>query len=765
VQRIALEQLNEAQSVELLGELDPKSAAAIYRHGGGNPFYLEQLARSRDGATLATNFGGNDAANAVPTAVAASLAEEVAALSAAERALLEAAAVAGEPFEPDLASAIAELSPSEGLVALDALLALDLLRPTAVPRRFVFRHPLVRRAVYDSAPGGWRLAAHARAAAALAARGAAPSERAHHVEQSAEQGDEEAIQLLLDAGLSVASRAPAAAVQWFGTVLRLLPASDGQRQVDVRVALASALRSLGELERCRATLLEAVELLPPDAVARRVELIALCAAVEHWLGRHDEAHRRLTHAWEELPDRGTAEAAAVQIELAVDGLYVHDFDQAVQAGGYALDTARALGDQGLIAAAASALCFGETAAGRIDEAREHRAEALAHVDGLSDAELAPRLEALYYLGWAETYLEHYDDAVGHFARGVAIAREIGDGRLLVPMTLGPNFTFEMTGRLAEATEICETVLEAVRLSNSPHELYRALFELGWTRYYAGDLDGAIAVYEECSRVDPRLAGGTIPNAGGGPGWGLGVSWFEAGEIERGRAVLLELAADEVALTMPVERCFDWENLTLVELAVGNAEAAEDYATRSEEDAARLGLKLPAALAGRARAAVLLAGEQPHEAARVARESAEAAAEIGARLHVAFSRSLEGRALVAAGEREQAIAVLRGAETELDLCGSVRVRDEMRRELRKLGARAEPRGPASTGDVGVSSLTERELEIATLATDRRTNREIASALFLSEKTVESHMRHIFIKLGVSSRVEVARAVERERALHS
>ncbi|MEA2223924.1 MAG: hypothetical protein QOH83_2300, partial [Solirubrobacteraceae bacterium] len=63
---------------------------------------------------------------------------------------------------------------------------------------------------------------------------------------------------------------------------------------------------------------------------------------------------------------------------------------------------------------------------------------------------------------------------------------------------------------------------------------------------------------------------------------------------------------------------------------------------------------------------------------------------------------------------------------------------------------------------VPALTKRELEIAELVTDRRTNREIATTLFLSDKTVESHLRNIFVKLGVSSRVDVARAVERERA---
>jgi DNA-binding NarL/FixJ family response regulator/tetratricopeptide (TPR) repeat protein len=761
--RIALEQLDEAQATELLAELDPQAAAEIYRRGGGNPFYLEQLARAGDGETFAATSSGNGTGvdgSGIPAAVAASLAEELASLSAADSMLLEAAAVAGEPFEPDLAAVIAELPTSEGLTALDALLELDLVRPTAVPRRFVFRHPLVRRAVYEGAPGGWRLAAHARAASELAARGAAAGERAHHVEQSAAQGDDDAIALLFEAGEAAAPRAPAVAVRWFEATLRLLRASD-KRQVDVRVALASALRAVGELERCRATLLEAIELLSIDERERHVELTTLCAAVEHWLGRHEEAHHRLVRAWDDLPDRFTAAAAALQIELTVDGLYQLDFEQTGEMGREALESARAVGDRALVAAAASALCLGETVVGRIPAARGYRNDAQGEVDRLTDAELAPRLEALYYLGWAETYLELYEDSVAHFERGVEIARAIGDGRLLIPLMLGKNFTLEMQGRLAEAIECCETAVEAVRLSSSPHELYRALFEWGWTLYYAGDLDGAITAFEESLRVDPRLAGGTIPNAGGGPGWGLGVAWFEAGEVERGRKILLQLGEEDVVRTMPVERCFDWETLTLVELAVGNVTGAGEYASRAEEDAAKLGLQLPAALASRARAAVLLAAGEPHEAAQLAARSAAEAEAIGASLHVAFSHSLQGRALAAAGERSKAIAMLRQAEQELDACGSVRVRDETRRELRRLGARAEPRGPSASGESGIASLTKRELEIAELATDRKTNREIAAELFLSGKTVESHMRNIFNKLGVSSRVEVARAIEHDR----
>jgi DNA-binding CsgD family transcriptional regulator/tetratricopeptide (TPR) repeat protein len=762
VDRLVLEQLSEAEAAELLGGIPAAAAADIYRHGGGNPFYLEQLGRTRAAGRLpAAPYSDGNGDGGVPGAVAASLAEELESLSPAARALLDAAAVAGEPFEPDLAAAIAELAPADGLTALDELLARDLIRPTQVPRRFAFRHPLIRRAVYESAGGGWRLAAHARAAATLASRGAAPGERAHHVEQSASQGDAQAIELLVEAGEAAASRAPDAAARWFETALRLLPADDRERQADLRVLLASALRSLGELERCRATLLEAVELLPEAAVARRVELTALCAAVEHWQGRHEDAHRRLVRAWEELPARDTPEAAVLQIELAVDGLYELDFEQTLAMGRGALETARGLGDPPLLAAAAAALALGEAAAGEIAAAREHRDEALEQIDRLTDAELAPRLEALYYLGWAENYLEHYDAAIEHVDRGIAIARATGEGRLLLPMMLVKGYPFEMQGRMAEAVELCEAAVESARLSANPHYLFWALFELAWARYYSGDLDGTIAAGEESAAVGQRMVGGTMPSAGGGPGWVLGVVRFEAGEQQRGYEIMRAVCGDDLEQKIPVERCFDWEMFTLAELALGTPEAAEEYTHRSERNAERLGLSLPAAVAGRTRAALLLATGEPLAAAQAAERSAAMATAIGARLQAAFSHALMGRALTAGGERGGAIEALRAAEAALDSCGCMRERDAVRRDLRRLGARAEPRGPATAEDSGIAALTKRELEIANLVTDRKTNREIAAELFLSGKTVESHLRNVFVKLGASSRVEVARAVERDR----
>jgi DNA-binding CsgD family transcriptional regulator len=124
-----------------------------------------------------------------------------------------------------------------------------------------------------------------------------------------------------------------------------------------------------------------------------------------------------------------------------------------------------------------------------------------------------------------------------------------------------------------------------------------------------------------------------------------------------------------------------------------------------------------------------------------------------------SRTLAGRALAGAGETERAVAVLERAAAELDACGALRHRNGAERELRRLGRavhRRSARGSREEG--GLDSLTGRELEVARLVVDRRTNSEIAAELFLSVKTVETHLRNIFRKLDASSRVEVARIVE-------
>ena len=196
----------------------------VYEESGGNPFYLQQLAR-------ALGRTGH-----VPRDVTAALAEELALLGEPARAAAAGRRRRRRPFAPELAAAAAAVDEPAALDALDELLRTDLVRTTEVPRRFRFRHPLVRRAVYDAAPAGWRLGAHERAAAALARSGASAAARAQHVERYAREGDLDAVAALRDAGLAADPAAPASAAHWFAAAL----AAAARRRAERRAARAAA---------------------------------------------------------------------------------------------------------------------------------------------------------------------------------------------------------------------------------------------------------------------------------------------------------------------------------------------------------------------------------------------------------------------------------------------------------------------------------------------------------------------------------------------
>ena len=262
--RIALAPLNEAQATELLGDLEPRAAARRSTATAAATRSTSSSSRARGARRCRGAAAATAPCAACRAAVAASLARSWPSLSDGERALLEAAAVAGEPFEPDLAAAIAELPDADGpRGARRAARA----RPRAPDRGAApLRLPPPARApaVYESTPGGWRLAAHARAPR-HSPRGGAAAERAHHVEQSATRATRRRSRCCSRRARPPRRARPAAAARWFEArcgCCRRRTRAPGRRARGAR----AALRSLGELERCRATLLEALELLPPDDV-------------------------------------------------------------------------------------------------------------------------------------------------------------------------------------------------------------------------------------------------------------------------------------------------------------------------------------------------------------------------------------------------------------------------------------------------------------------------------------------------------------------
>jgi DNA-binding NarL/FixJ family response regulator len=147
--------------------------------------------------------------------------------------------------------------------------------------------------------------------------------------------------------------------------------------------------------------------------------------------------------------------------------------------------------------------------------------------------------------------------------------------------------------------------------------------------------------------------------------------------------------------------------------------------------------------------------------------------LGTPLDTARSQVLHGECLAAGQRSSEAVPILLEAEAQFHQLGAERFRAEASRALRRLGRRTPPR-PAGAAPPAVrptpaapavaaafEALSAREREVAVLVHGDLSNREIAEELFLSEKTVQTHLRNIFAKLGVSSRVGVAVAVEQGR----
>jgi DNA-binding NarL/FixJ family response regulator/RecA/RadA recombinase len=766
--RMELAGLSAAESRELLGaEVDEEAAERLHRQSGGNPFYLQQLARSPHRPAAAgtdrteASLGGVE----VPSAVAAALAEELALLSPGVRRLLEGAAVAGDPFELDLAAAASGEPEDAAVDALDELLGRDLVRHTDVPRRFRFRHPLVRRAVYEAAPGGWRLGAHERAAAALAARDAPATARAHHVERSARHGDEAAVAVLREAGEASVRVAPATAARWYGAAVRLLPAATAREERGKLLsALAGARFAAGQFYDAYAALLEALELVPEDAVEPRVRITAACAGLENLLGLHNEAHARLMKALEALPEDGSPARVVMMRELAVDSFYRMDYGSMREWGGRARDAAGQSDDQPLMASALGILSLGCVMDGDVAAAEAVRSELAALVPGLSDEELAPYIDhALDCLAATSMYLDRHDEAGIHSERALQIAYATGQGQVL-PVLFWTGCIRTRLGRLAEAADVLDAAVEIARLSGHAEGLAWNLFARSLAATAAGDSEAALACGEESAEA---LKGIAVSIPAMGSGLALAAALAEVDDPRRAVQVLVEAGDGHDLPRIPAAwRPYAFEILTRSSLAAGDRDAAEEAAGRARRLAKANGLATAGAMADRAEAALALDGGEPTRAAALALAGATAASDAGAPVEAAVARALAGRALAAAGEKDRAAEALEAAAAAFESCGAIGRRDAAERELGRLGRRPHRRTRRGKANgVGMESLTERELEVARLVVDRKTNAQIAQELFLSPKTVETHIRHLFQKLEVSSRVDVARVVERaDRRAH-
>jgi DNA-binding CsgD family transcriptional regulator len=643
--------------------------------------------------------------------------------------LIAAASYSGDATEIALAGmglAASALDPAEreGLV-------------TTRTGRIEFRHPLLRSAAYHVADPIERRAAHRALARALS-----PDECdriAWHLAAAAAGPDEEAARLLEETAASAQGRRGyATAANALATAARLSPAA-GDR-IRRTMGAANAFRLGGEAQTA-ADLLAGVLNLTADPLLR-ADMQALRAAalmfvsplMETFALLVDEAGRVEPHD----PERA-ATMLAIASNAATGAAAV---EVVVETARRAARLSESVGGPvGMLAALA--LANGLALAGRVGEARvilEPLIPSLETTSPLGEAGVVV-VTAAHMLIW----MEEWETARRMLERIVSTARGASAVTVL-PYPLAILSELELRcGRMASAyaaaTESVQLAVEtgqAVSSSMSLVTLARVEAVLG--------LEGACRDHVAAALdVARRLGVPVIENYAASVLGGLELS---LGHPERATAHLAECAHLEVEYGVGLPTAVQW-NADLVEayVRVGRTKDAVRELETLEEQGRGTGSRWAAAAAARCRG--LLADEDGYETVLLNALELHGDQEPFAR---ARTELCLGRRRRHSRHRAAARAVLHQALTTFETLGAEPWAEQARVELRATGET-----PAPSPGGSLMTLTPQELQVALVVTGGATNKEAGAALFISPKTVEFHLSHVYGKLDVRSRTELVRKV--------
>lgn len=685
VARVELGPLSPAEGAELCGaRTDHWRFQRLYEASGGNPFYLEALARSAGNESPPTMPAVSaPVAGDLPQSVRAALLEELGGLSATARVCTQAAAVLGDSFEAGMVAVVAQTGEAQALAALDEAAERDLVRQVGSTRQFRFRHPLVRAAVYQGAGAGWRIEAHTRAADGLALHGAPLTAQASHVQRSARVGDEHAVDVLVRAARQVMTIAPATAAHWTQEALRLL-GEQSRLRPELWLQQADALGMAGRLLESRAVLRKAAILLPARARGRRAQVTALRATMEWALGRYEEATALLLGELADHEGQLQPETVTLELGVAVVALRKNDFSTAIDWGERALRSAERIGDPPQTTAVRALLALAHTFAGDA-RAADYLGPVVEVLDDIDDQELAGQMDTLVMTGWTEMLHGRYDLALRHLRRGLEVSRRTGQSLVLADLFAASAYAYLWLGRLDEAAAYADDALEAASLVGSGEPRSLAEVVSAAVLMWRGDFVGALKICEE-----------SLSSAGPAPGAHrsamvgmLGQTLLLNGDPEGCVSKVLEAGGGPhlLGFEAPVRPMW-FRLLAVAELALGDVTAAEMWADRA---AAAAGLDLSPGWRGfalLARAEVQLARQNPAAGPTACQAAAEfRAARMS--LNEAVARLTAGIALSASGRQAEALAELEQVKALADTCGSLALSELADHEHHRIAVRTPP----------------------------------------------------------------------------
>lgn len=722
--------------VDVLAGDAPDGLAAHLERAGGNPFYAIELAR----CLVADGSAADAGVEAVPDDVRLAVLRRISALTASTLELLKVASVLGTRFTATELAAVSGRSAATLLPAVDDAVAGLVLHSQG--DHLAFRHDLIRDSLYAEIPQSVRRAMHRDVATALAHTGAAPERVAQHLLVGATHGDAFAVAWLRDAAREAARRSWTIAADLFRHAFDLASPDDPARP-ELASELADALLRAGRP-------IEADEVIDRalveggDEVALRTTRIANTIH----LGRPADAiaEGEILLALPSVPlEQRVSVQALVVVQKAMSG------DLAGAAAGVEAVVA---GAEAVEDAYAMSVALQARAVVRQSQGLVHQAVADAERAVAIGRTVPPQrtgfVTAFFLAGIVLCDTDRFDDAVRVLDEGRRRAEAAGLTTWLPMLHWAGSAAHIAVGELDDALTQAETSISLAE--ELPKDLPMPA--------PAHVLAAAVALHRDRladARASASAARRVLESARSLLGIDLAF-WIEAlileasGDVE-GAAATVATAWDllEPMPHFPTRRMIAPDAVRL--LRDHEPRRAARIAAHVTE-LAQLVPDVPSIAATAMRCRGLLEDDAP-----LLRAAAATLAATPRRLDAVLSSLDAADALGRHGERTEAIALLEAALPLAEQMGADRIVARVYAALRAMGVRRRAGGPVARQRTGWESLSPTERKVVSLVAEGLSNREVGERLFISRRTVETHLSHVFAKLGLSSRAAVASAAAR------
>ncbi len=728
--------LSEPAAVALARERLGAEAAeefcrACHTATGGNPLFLRELLRALDAAGIAPSATAAGEVQAVgPAAVSRFVLHRLAALGPAAAELARTVAVLGDDSELPLAARVSGLSEDAARHAADDLVRADIF---VRAERMGFVHPIVRAALYEDLAPGERQARHAAAAEALAAEGASAERLTAHLLLTAPTGDQHRVGTLRSAAVGAAHRGgPRAAAECLRRALAESPAE--QERAEILAELGRYEVATMQFEAAEEHLRTA--LAPGAALTTRAgaaSTLGRCAIVS---GR---SARAAADALASLAAELRSADPERSLELGSELLAVTTAFSQLRVGLAAqLQRFReqARGHPGFEAVASIHVAYerllrGEPATAAMEEVQQALATGLPR-----SAQSNAALLALLALRLGE----RYELAVQLLDAALERARQEGHATRQGILHAQRAAIALAQGSLHDAQAEADTGLLLVEKS---HFIALLLVAVAITVLIErGELDAAarLAQTGEALGIADRAHVSDFLTA-------RGRLRIAQGRLQEGVADLLWCGQRRVARG----QCWpsDWKaHAAPAVAALGDKQLAVKLAREQLAAARRVGA--PGALGMSLRTAALAIGGDDRLA--LLREAVSVLERSSARLELAHALAELGAELSRSHRRGEGRDAQRRAIKLAGQCGATALAGRAMTELH-----AGPGRRARMELTGPSALTAAEWRVCRQAAEGQTNREVAQALFVTEKTIERHLSSAYQKLGIRSRFQLASAL--------